>query len=158
MGLFKGPRVAVGDRAPDFMLASQSGEMVRLSEVLAERVVVVYFYPADETPVCTRESCAFRDAYEDFTEAGAEVIGISRDAVESHLAFAGRHRLPFLLLSDPDGEVHRRYGALALGGLMPRRVTFVIDREGVVRHRFSAMFKAQRHIDEALATILALPG
>jgi len=124
--------VQAGDKAPDFTLPSQAGEQVRLSDRLGERVVVLYFYPKDETPGCTREACAFRDSYEVFTDAGAEVIGVSSDSAESHAAFAGHHKLPFTLLSDEGGRVRKSYGVPATLGLLPGRVTYVIDRG---RHR-----------------------
>jgi len=144
--------LGVGDRAPDFTLPSASGA-VRLADVLRGKSVVLYFYPKDETPVCTAEACAFRDSYEVFTEAGAEVIGVSDDTVESHRSFAAHHRLPFQLLSDPGGDVRRRYGVSGFLGLIPGRVTFVIDRQGIVRHVFDSQFKATQHVDEALETI-----
>ncbi len=100
--------LGVGDAAPDFTLLSSSG--VILADVLRDKTVVLYFYPKDETAGCTAEACAFRDSYEVFTQAGAEVIGVSDDTMESHQAFAGHHRLPFQLLSDPGGDVRRRYG------------------------------------------------
>jgi len=145
----------VGDRAPDFSLQDASGNTVTLSALHAEKNVVLYFYPKDNTPVCTKEACAFRDSYEDFVDAGAEVVGVSRDDGDSHQGFADKHRLPFVLLSDTDGSVHKKYGALGLGGLLPKRVTFVIDREGVVRHRFSSMLQGQKHVEEALTIIKA---
>jgi peroxiredoxin Q/BCP len=145
----------VGDRAPDFTLPSSSGP-VRLADVLRSTAVVLYFYPRDETAGCTAEACAFRDSYEVFTQAGAEVIGVSDDTVESHRSFAAHHRLPFQLLSDPGGEVRRLYGVSAWLGLLPGRVTFVIDRHGIVRHVFDSQFQATRHVAEALETIRTL--
>jgi peroxiredoxin Q/BCP len=124
--------------------------------VLRDKTVVLYFYPRDETAGCTAEACAFRDSYEVFTQAGAEVIGVSDDTVESHRSFAAHHRLPFHLLSDPGGEVRRRYGVSGFLGLLPGRVTFVIDRQGIVRHVFDSQFKATRHVAEALETIRRL--
>ena len=114
--------VKAGDKAPDFTLPSQAGEPVRLSDRLGERVVILYFYPKDETPGCTKEACAFRDSYEVFTDAGAEVIGVSSDSVASHDAFAGHHKLPFTLLSDEGGSVRKSYGVPATLGLLPGRV------------------------------------
>jgi thioredoxin-dependent peroxiredoxin len=146
----------VGDKAPDFTLPSQSGQPVRLSALTAERVVVLYFYPADDTPGCTKESCSFRDHYDVFKDAGAEVIGVSKDSVASHTAFASKYRLPFTLLSDADGAVHAQYGARTLGGLMPRRVTFVIDRQNTIQHVFNAMFQAEQHVTDALGVIQSL--
>ena len=100
-----GRRVSVGDHAPDFTLPDQSGKPVRLSDLLGERAVVLYFYPKDETGGCTAEACSFRDSYEVFKDAGAEVVGVSSDTVESHQSFATHHRLPFVLLSDADGAL-----------------------------------------------------
>lgn len=144
--------VKIGDVAPDFTLPNQDGDPVSLS-AYAGRWVVVYFYPADDTPGCTKESCAFRDAYEDFTDLGAEVIGISSDSVDKHKAFAAKHRLPFTLLADTDQEVRRTYGAKGKIGLFPGRITYVIDPSGVVRKVFNSQFQVTRHHKEALATI-----
>jgi peroxiredoxin Q/BCP len=147
----------VGDRAPDFTLPDQSGTPVALSGYLGRKVVVLYFYPKDNTRGCTAEACGFRDGYESFTDAGAEVIGVSSDSVESHEKFAGRHELPFVLLSDDDKSVRKQYGASTLG-VIPGRITFVIDQEGVIRHAFSSMTNIDGHIDEALAVVKGLQG
>lgn len=146
-------RPEIGSLAPDFTLPDQSGNQVTLSDLVKERAVVLYFYPKDETPGCTAEACAFRDDYEVFGKAGAEVVGVSSDAVSSHRAFASRHQLPFILLSDGDGQVRKRYGARSLLGLLPGRVTYVIDRERVIRHAFSSQLDARRHVREALGII-----
>ena len=148
--------IQVGDKAPDFTLPSQSGEPVRLQDRLGERVVVLYFYPKDNTPGCTAEACAFRDSYEVFTEAGAEVIGVSSDSVDKHAGFAGKHSLPFTLLSDRGGQVRKRYGVPAVLGLLPGRVTYVIDRGGTVRHVFNSMTHIDQHISEALDVVRQL--
>src|ERR1700760_5008647 len=105
--------IQVGDKAPDFTLPRQDGTTVSLRDLLGQgggRAVVLYFYPKDDTPGCTAEACSFRDAYEDFKDAGAEVVGISSDSSDSHQAFASKHRLPFTLLSDADGAVRKLYG------------------------------------------------
>ena len=148
--------VQVGDKAPDFTLPSQSGEQVRLQDRFGERVVVLYFYPKDNTSGCTAEACAFRDSYETFTEAGAEVIGVSSDSADRHAAFASKHRLPFTLLADQGSQVRKRYGVPATLGLLPGRVTFVIDRGGIVRHVFNSQFQATQHVSEALEALRAL--
>lgn len=145
--------IQVGDDAPDFTLPSQSGELVRLKDRLGERVVVLYFYPKDDTPGCTAEACAFRDSHEVFTEAGAEVIGVSSDSVDRHSAFADRHGLPFTLLSDKDGQARKSYGVPSVLGLLPGRVTYVIDRKGKVRHVFNSMTRISHHIDDALKVV-----
>ena len=105
--------VKVGDQAPDFTLPAQSGEQVGLADRLGERVVVLYFYPKDNTSGCTAEACAFRDSYEAFADAGAEVIGVSSDSADKHAAFAGKHNLPFTLLADQGGKVRKLYGVPA---------------------------------------------
>jgi peroxiredoxin Q/BCP len=145
--------VAVGDRAPDFTLADAEGKPVSLADFRGKRAVVLYFYPKDDTPGCTKEACSFRDSYEEFTQAGAEVIGVSSDSGSSHQGFAKKHRLPFTLLSDPGGAVRKKYGVPATLGLLPGRVTFVIDREGVVRHVFNSQLAATRHVSEALSAL-----
>ncbi|HEV2374163.1 MAG TPA: peroxiredoxin [Streptosporangiaceae bacterium] len=148
--------VQAGDKAPDFTLPSQSGEPVRLYDRLGERVVVLYFYPKDETRGCTAEACAFRDSHEVFTDAGAEVIGVSSDSVDKHASFAGHHKLPFTLLSDQSGEVRKNYGVPAALGVLPGRVTYVIDREGTVQHVFNSMTRIDQHISEAVAVVQRL--
>jgi thioredoxin-dependent peroxiredoxin len=124
-----------------------------LSEFRDHKAVVLYFYPKDDTPGCTKESCAFRDSYQDFQDAGAEVIGVSSDSAESHGRFAAKHRLPFTLLADQGGQVRKHYGVPATLGLLPGRVTFVIGRDGVVRHVFNSQFQATQHVSEALQAL-----
>jgi thioredoxin-dependent peroxiredoxin len=148
--------IQVGDKAPDFTLPSQSGEPVRLQDRLGQGVVVLYFYPKDNTRGCTAEACAFRDSHEVFTDAGAEVIGISSDSVDRHSAFAAKHQLPFTLLSDQGGQVRKLYGVPAVLGLLPGRVTYVIDRQGRVRHVFSSMTNIGQHVSDALETVRQL--
>jgi thioredoxin-dependent peroxiredoxin len=148
--------IQVGDAAPDFTLPSQSGEQVRLHDRLGERVVVLYFYPRDDTRGCTAEACAFRDSHEVFADAGAEVIGISSDSVDRHAAFAGRHELPFTLVSDQGRRVRKSYGVPAALGVLPGRVTYVIDRKGTVRHVFNSMTSIGRHVNDALEVVRQL--
>jgi thioredoxin-dependent peroxiredoxin len=149
-------RVQAGDKAPDFTLPSQSGEPVRLYDRLGKGVVVLYFYPKDNTSGCTAEACGFRDSHEVFTEAGAEVIGVSSDSVDRHAAFAGKHNLPFTLLSDQGGRVRKTYGVPAVLGVLPGRVTYVIDRDGTVRHTFNSMTNIGRHVGDALEVVRQL--
>jgi thioredoxin-dependent peroxiredoxin len=148
--------IHVGDRAPAFSLPSQTGERVSLAEFQGRKAVVLFFYPKDGTAVCTKEACSFRDAYEEFVQAGAVVIGVSSDSVESHQSFASGHRLPFVLLADADGSLRKSFGVPRTLGIMPGRVTYVIDKEGVVRHKFSSQFAADRHVAEALAVVRQL--
>jgi thioredoxin-dependent peroxiredoxin len=148
--------IQVGSKAPDFTLPSQSGAPVRLQDRVGERVIVLYFYPRDDTRGCTAEACAFRDSYEVFADAGADVIGISSDSVDRHAAFAGKHQLPFTLLSDQGGQVRKRYGVPAVLGVLPGRVTYVIDRQGTVRRVFSSMTNIGQHVSDALETVRQL--
>jgi len=142
-----------GTAAPDFELPDQHGNLVRLSQYRGNRSVVIYFYPKDDTSGCTIQACGFRDDFEKFQEAGAEVIGISDDSTASHLKFASKYRLPFTLLSDRGGSVRKLYGVRKTLGVIPGRVTFVIDRDGIVRHVFSSQAKPARHVAEALAAL-----
>ena len=144
--------VQVGDQAPDFALPDRTGKTVRLSE-LRGKPVVLYFYPKDDTPGCTKESCTFRDQYQDFQDAGAEVIGVSSDSPESHEKFATKYRLPFTLLSDRGGAVRKQYGVPSTLGVLPGRVTYVIDRQGTVRHAFNSQLQAAQHVEEALKAL-----
>src|SRR5207245_7911320 len=128
------PGIGGGDPAPDFALPDRGGRTVRLGDYRGKQAVVLYFYPKDDTPGCTKESCTFRDQYQDFQDAGAEVIGVSSDSSESHEKFATKYRLPFVLLSDRGGAVRKAYGVPSTLGVLPGRVMYVIDREGTVRH------------------------
>ncbi|GAX36765.1 peroxiredoxin [Nodularia sp. NIES-3585] len=148
--------VKVGDTAPDFTLCAQNGSTVSLSAFRGQKAVVLYFYPKDDTPGCTAESCAFRDQYEVFKTAGAEVIGVSGDSNESHQKFAQKYNLPFTLLSDKDNQVRKLYGATTAFGFIPGRVTYVIDKEGVVQYVFDSMLNFKGHVEEALKTLQQL--
>ncbi len=147
--------IKVGDTAPDFTLPSQKGSLVSLRD-LRGKAVVLYFYPKDDTPGCTTESCAFRDRYEVFKTSGAEVIGVSSDSPESHQKFAAKYQLPFTLLSDKGDQVRKQYGATAAFGLLPGRVTYVIDPQGVVQYIFNSMFNSKGHVEESLKTLKQL--
>jgi thioredoxin-dependent peroxiredoxin len=142
-----------GDAMPATTLIGPEGPVELRDKV--GKPLVVYFYPKDETPVCTREACAFRDQYEDFVAAGAEVIGVSRDDAASHKSFKDHHRLPFTLLSDPGGKVAEAWGVRGTFGL-PGRVTFVFDKQGTVRHKFESMLRYGKHVDEALEVVKKL--
>jgi len=145
-----------GEHAPDFELLSDAGQKVKLSQFAGQKCVVLYFYPKDHTPGCTVEACRFRDSHDAFAEAGAEVIGISSDSVESHAKFVSKHHLPMTLVSDPGGQVRARYGVKSTLGILPGRVTFVIDKDGVVRHAFSSQLRVGRHVEEALEVVKKL--
>jgi peroxiredoxin Q/BCP len=146
-------KVKVGSVAPDFILPSQAGEMVSLKDFSGRKPVVLFFYPKDDSPGCTKEVCAFRDNFEEFSKLDVQVIGISSDSVESHRRFAAKHDLSFPLLSDEGGNIRRLYGVPKTFGLIPGRVTYIIDKEGVVRHVFSSQLSVQRHVQEALAAL-----
>ena len=143
-----------GDPMPDSTLVGPEGP-TKLRDRIG-KPLVVYFYPKDETYGCTKEACGFRDQYEAFVEAGADVIGISRDDAASHAKFRDHHRLPFTLLSDPGGNVASTWGVRPKLGIIPGRVTFVFDKAGVVRHRFDSMLKFNQHVDEALEAVKTL--
>jgi thioredoxin-dependent peroxiredoxin len=149
-------KVKVGSVAPDFTLPSQSGVMVNLKDFMGKKPVVLFFYPKDDTPGCTKEACAFRDDYEEFDKLDAQVIGISSDSVDSHRRFAMKYDLPFILLSDEGGKVRRLYGVPNTFGLFPGRVTYVIDEEGVVRHVFSSQLGVEQHVEEALKALQSI--
>ena len=147
----------VGDKAPDFVLKNQEGASVSLQHLISQKNIVLYFYPKNETPGCVKEACSFRDQYEDFLEAGAEVVGVSSDSVDSHQKFISNRNLPFILLSDPGGKVADAYGCKkSLFGLIPARVTFIIDQQGIIRNSFESQFNIDRHVKEALEVIKSL--
>jgi peroxiredoxin Q/BCP len=145
--------IKVGDRVPNFSLPSQTGTTVNVSNLIGKKSLVIYFYPKDDTPGCTAESCAFRDSYEVFTDAGAEVIGISADSPQSHQQFAQKYNLPFTLLSDSDNRVRKLFGVPSTLFVLPGRVTYIIDQEGIVRHIFDSMLDFKAHVTESLNTI-----
>jgi peroxiredoxin Q/BCP len=147
------PSLKNGMPAPDFELPDQHGKAVRLSQYRGKRPVVVYFYPKDDTTGCTIEACKFRDDFEKFRVTGAEIIGISDDSPESHARFAAKYSLPFTLLSDPGGRVRKLYGVKKTMGVIPGRVTFVIDRKGTICHQFSSLSSPARHVEEALVAL-----
>ena len=142
-----------GTVAPDFELPDGGGKLIRLSDYRGKSSVIVYFYPKDDTGVCTKQACAFRDDFAKFQSARAVILGISDDSSESHGAFAAKYSLPFPLLSDKGGRVRKLYGVTKKFGVLPGRVTFVIDREGVVRFVYSALFESGKHVEEALAAL-----
>jgi thioredoxin-dependent peroxiredoxin len=148
--------IQVGDTAPDFRLPSLKGGELSLSDFRGKKNVVLFFYPKDDSPGCTVEACTFRDAYEDFVEAGAEVIGISSDSIDSHGAFAQKHQLPMQLVSDKGGKVRAAYGVKSTLGIIAGRETFIIDKEGIVRHVFRSQVRVKTHVAESLAVLHSL--
>jgi peroxiredoxin Q/BCP len=147
-------KISIGSSLPLFRLPDQDGKMIDSTQLIGERPLVLYFYPKDDTPGCTAQACSFRDAYQDFLDSGAQVVGVSSDDVATHKAFAEKHRLPFTLLSDTDGKLRQEMGVPSdLLGLLPGRVTYVIDRHGIVRHIFKSQLNVKSHISEALAAL-----
>lgn len=146
-----------GDRIPDFSLPDATENAVQISEVLEQGPVVIFFYPKDETRGCIREACSFRDHFEEFTESGVTVIGISKDSPKSHRQFAKKHQLPFTLLSDRENKVRKQFGVTgSLFGLIPGRVTFIVDSEGMIQHTFNSQVKVEQHVEEALGVIRSM--
>ena len=150
--LLKEP-VRVGDLAPVFTLPSQSGVVFNLADLIGKKSIVLYFYPKDFSRGCTAEACAFRDSYEAFKEVDAEVIGVSSQSVESHDKFASLYKLPFTLLSDENDQVRKLYGVPSMFGILPGRVTYVIDKKGIIRYIFNSQLNPTKHIEEALRII-----
>ena len=144
----------IGDKVPSFTLKDQRGNDFNIDTLIGKTALVIFFYPKDFTPGCIKEVCSFRDQYEDFTDLGAEVIGISGDEETSHDKFAKKYRLPFVLLTDANKKVRNLLGVKSsLMGLLPGRVTFVIDKKGIVQLIFENQFGAEKHIQESLAIL-----
>lgn len=146
-------KIRVGDKAPEFSATAQDGHTIRLGDFLGQKALVLFFYPKDNSPICTKEACSFRDSYEKFVEAGAEVIGVSSDSSESHKAFAKQHELSFPLISDHDGSLRKQFGVPSALGLLPGRSTYVIDKDGIVRLIFSAQFASDKHVQRAFNVV-----
>jgi thioredoxin-dependent peroxiredoxin len=147
----------IGDQAPLFSLFSEEGAIIKLGDLIGLSPIILYFYPKDNTTVCTKEACAFRDNINEIK--GIEntlVMGISSDSVDSHKQFSSDNELPFTLLSDQAGEVRKLYGVPKTFGLLPGRVTYVIDKAGIVRHIFSSQLNYQKHIEEALSALKSI--
>ena len=149
------PRLRVGDHVPEFTATIQDGSTIRLAEYLDRRALVMFFYPRDGTPVCTKEACTFGEKYTRFLAAGTDVIGISGDSARCHQAFSTQHNLPFPLVSDTDGSLRKQFGFTPWPRLIPRRVTYVIDQQGIVRLAYSALFSADEHVRQALEIVTA---
>jgi peroxiredoxin Q/BCP len=148
----------IGDRAPEFTARTQTGETVSLSDFVGKKTLVLYFYPKDDTPGCTAEACSFRDNHQMFLDAGAVVLGVSADSDSSHGAFAKKHSLPFSLVSDESGDLRAKYGVKSTLGLFPGRVTYVIDRRGIVKYVFSSQIRFNAHVEKALEIVKELEG
>lgn len=145
----------VGDEIPDFTLTDQYGRPFSSADLKGKKTMVIYFYPKDDTPGCTKEACGFRDSYEEFKDLGAEVIGISSDSPERHQGFAEKYRLPFILLADTDKKVRKAFKVEKHLLILPGRETYVVDREGKITMVFNSM-GASQHIQEALKALKAI--
>lgn len=140
----------IGDKIPSFSAIDTNGNAFESDIVVGKKPFVIYFYPKDDTRVCTEQACSFRDQYEDFKLLGAEVIGVSSDSVKSHQKFVKQYKLPFILLSDTDKKLRKLFGVPNdLLGLIPGRVTYVIDKDGIVQLVFNSM-SGKIHIEKAL--------
>jgi thioredoxin-dependent peroxiredoxin len=146
----------LGDFLPNFSAKDTLGNDFDSKEYIGQKPIVIYFYPKDNTPACTAQACSFRDQYQDFTDLGAEVIGISSDSERSHQTFSNQHKLPFILLSDSNSKIRKLFGVpSALFGLLPGRVTYVADKTGKIVMIFDSMI-GTKHIPRALAAIKKL--
>lgn len=146
--------LAVGDAAPAFSLKDQDGKPFNLKDEVGKHILVIYFYPKDESMVCTKEACQFRDSFNDFTGAGAKVIGINGGTVASHKAFADHYKLPFTLLSDPDNKVLTLFGVKDKM-FMTGRQTFVVGLDGKIAFQYTSMIQGKAHAEQALQFIKA---
>ena len=146
--------IKVGDMAPEFELKDQNGVIFNLVKHIGNENILVYFYPKDETPGCTKEACTFRDNIEQFKGLNCKVVGISRDSQANHKSFAEHHNLPFTLLSDPKNKVRKLFGVkAAIPGVLPGRKTYLINKKGMVSHISEYQFKPLLHVQEALKAL-----
>ncbi len=147
-------KLKIGDKIPDFVLKDQNNVDFDIGHFRGKQIMVIYFYPKDDTPGCTTEACAFRDEFEIFTDLKVKVIGISSDHVSSHKKFANKYNLPFTLLADTDKKVQKLFGVpKSFLGMIPGRVTYIVNKEGEVVYIFNSMTKAEKHITESLSII-----
>jgi len=152
-------RIEVGSLLPSFTLRDQNGHEFDINSVLRKKNLVIYFYPKDDRPGCTKEACSFRDQYEIFREADAIIIGISSDDVESHKRFAEKYRLTYTLLSDEGNKARKLFGVPSnLFGLIGGRVTYVVNKQGIVVHIFNSQIQAEKHIEESIKALKYLGG
>ena len=146
-------KLRVGDKAPDFILLDQNNQKVHLREIIGKNGLILFFYPKDNTRGCTIQVCMFRDKYDLFLDKGFNVVGISSDSVSSHVDFSSRNNIPFQLLSDINKTVRKLYQAESLLGLIPKRVTYIIDKKFIIRDIFSSQFNISDHIERTSSTV-----
>jgi len=150
-------KIEVGSLLPEFTLTDQNGNSFSISSVLNKKNLVIYFYPKDDSPGCTKEACAFRDQFEVFNEADALIIGISGQSVESHKKFAEKYHLSFILLSDEGDKIRNLFGVpVNFLGLLPGRVTYIVDKTGKVVYIFNSQTQAEKHVEEALRILKSM--
>ncbi|MEB0262546.1 MULTISPECIES: peroxiredoxin [unclassified Mucilaginibacter] len=147
--------LAVGDAVPNFTLKDQNDKTFNIKDEIGKHILVIYFYPKDESMVCTKEACAFRDSFNDYTRAGAKVIGINGGTVASHKQFEQHYKLPFILLSDPENMVYKMFG-VRKKFFMSGRQTFVVDIKGNIAFSYEAMLSGAEHSNQALAVVRSL--
>jgi peroxiredoxin Q/BCP len=147
-----------GDRAPNFTLPDQDGRKLSLSLLLEDGPVVLYFYPADFTPGCTKEACTIRDMHDEIAAAGMRVVGVAPQDAASHARFRDKHGLPFTLLADPDKTVIKAYGVDGPLGIGVRRATFLVGDDGVIKDAVLADIRIGRHEEFIRAAIAAAPA
>lgn len=146
----------IGEKVPQFIVKDDQGNDFDSTTIIGKKPVVIYFYPKNFTPGCTKEACDFRDSYTDFKDLGVEVIGISSDSVKSHTRFKNKYRLPFIFLSDSNGKIRKLFGVKSeLFGLLPGRETYVIDKKGIIQLKFNSL-NASKHLGKAMAKIKEL--
>ncbi len=147
-------QIEIGNDVPKFELKDQFGKIFNIDSVIGKKNLVIYFYPKDDSPGCTKQACSFRDQFEAFSDADAMIIGISSQSVESHRKFAEKYRLTYTLLSDTGNKVRKLFGVPTnFLGLIPGRVTYIVDKNGKIVYIFNSQTKAEKHIDEALRII-----
>lgn len=147
----------IGDTCPPFCLLNSQGNPVDIESFFGKKILVLFFYPKDDTPGCTKEACAFRDAYSDFIDLGCEVFGISSDSTSSHLAFEQKHQLPYTLLCDEQKKVRQLFGVPGnLFGLLPGRVTYIIGLDTKIAGIFNSQTNPVGHIEQALKVVKQL--
>ena len=150
-----GNKVKVGDSAPDFESPTSDGARLGLKDFIGKKNVVLYFYPKDDTPGCTKEACSFRDNMDSVRKVSAEIIGVSLDSVESHKKFASKYKLPFPLISDKEKRIAEAYGVLKDTGTSASRVTFIIDKAGRVAKIFPKV-DVTKHTEEVVEALKAI--
>ena len=148
-------KLEIGDKVPSFTLNDQNGYAFTVNSSIG-KPMVIYFYPKDDTPGCVKEACKFRDDFEDFLKLETLVIGISGDSVASHKKFEEKYNLPFTLLADINNEVRKLFGVPKSMVFLPGRVTYVIDKDGIVQYIFNSQFGAEKHIENALLKLKGL--